>query len=185
MSVDLSRAGRSPACVGRVLSAQEDSGMWFIQGFFFQEVAGIGPKLNLNPLRTGGVTIAPVQKVLVPIMYAGTIQHVDGDKTKPLVGGVNDALGKAELSYIFISEQEVRFTKRYVRRDKDIAPQGYIHYTLRPGGKNTWVGEYTAPGILPSSTRCIITEVDEDLFIHDGTLAIKNESEGARTAPSS
>lgn len=126
---------------------------FLIQGIFFQNQQWLG----LGVRQIEGV-IAVVHSGLCQFIYAGVMwqdpEHVMGG----LTGHMQDACGNSALSDIYVSEFEVRFTKKYERR-KDV-----IRYTFKVRDGQTWVGEYEGEACGKGISRCLITEVGEEFF---------------------
>ena len=135
--------------------------LYLIHGFFCEIHAGLATKM----VPIDGVT-AVVREEAIPVMFAGLITHRDLNEANPLIGSMTDEIGKAELSEIVITKDEVRFLKIYDGRQQSKG----ISYVLHRDG-NTWVGEYSLTAAsgrpLKGPARCVITEVDQSLFQRD------------------
>jgi len=134
--------------------------MYFIQGFFW-EVRG-GLDIGYSP--EGPVVL--FQEGFASCMFFGSIWHL-GSKATPLVGETHDVLGEAWLSDIFITDEEIRFTKQYKKYGSKFLSEKSISYVLRKGEGGTWVGQYSVPGQKKGPVRCLVTEVDDELFKSD------------------
>jgi len=112
----------------------------------------------------GGVVT--VEEGFVSLMFSGVIEHDMSDLVYGFKGLVTDELGVADLSAIAIGSSEVSFNKLYRDRSQSQA----IVYVLHPEG-NTWAGEYRAEfrsgKVWQGPVRCVITEVDDELFKSD------------------
>lgn len=124
-----------------------------IQGFFFQ---------NHNWLTTvhrseveGGVGAA-IQSGLCRFMYAGIIFPNPENKTE-LIGETSDRFGESRLFDIVIDCNEARFVKKYDNRNDT------INYQFKKNG-NLWIGSYSGKATGEGGTKCIITDVPDNLF---------------------
>lgn len=71
---------------------------------------------------------------------------------------MQDTFGASLLMNIRITEDEVRFIKKYEQR------ADHIHYTFAKKDRNSWIGEFTGERCGTGISRCVITEVPEEFF---------------------
>ncbi|MEK7602148.1 MAG: hypothetical protein AAB472_01545 [Patescibacteria group bacterium] len=109
---------------------------------------------------------------VVSVFFGGFIRQHDSDPEGVLSGAMFDDYGLAELSEVAISDKDIRFRKRYLRRGAEIQGPA-IDYVFQPAedDPNTWVGEYFidsgAGGEVKGLARCVITEVSSRPFGDD------------------
>ena len=98
--------------------------IWLIQGIFFQNQSWLD--VRCVPIEGN---VAVIVKGLIQTIFSGAIYPDGKDVSHTLVGQMFDHYGYAVLTDVLVSDDEVRFTKRYERR------QDTILYTLTSAAK--------------------------------------------------
>jgi hypothetical protein len=133
---------------------------YFIQGVFFQNNEGFD--VALDP-REGIVTV--IRRELFRYVYTGYIQK-DAENEGVLVGEMQDFFGHSQLHKIFISDNQISFTKNYNHR------MDWIVYMFTKKDCDTWVGQYDGPATGTGISRCIVTEVNDEFLSPEAILKI-------------
>ncbi|MBL7058674.1 hypothetical protein ISS03_05055 [Patescibacteria group bacterium] len=134
-----------------------------VQGFFFQ------PNQFLELDNESGESVAVVNENTIRFMYAGTIYPNKNKPTSELIGGMNDHFGYSLLSNVHVSEQELRFVKKYTDR-KDT-----IQYEFIRQDDGAWIGSYSGIYVGRGSAKCILTEVQKSFFLPPNKRRIINK----------
>ena len=139
--------------------------IFLIQGVFFQNQEWLGTRM----VPVEGM-VAVIEKGLIWDMYAGVIRP-NPNFPGQLIGGMKDHYGESILSDIEVSDIQVKFTKKYNRRDDK------IEYLFKVKDGNTWAGEYHGDVVGQGLSRCIVTEMDDsfgDPFVLKRLLGSKS-----------
>jgi len=127
--------------------------VYLIQGFFFQHQGWLG--LGMSSEGEGVVTV--INSGLCRFMYSGVIYPDKHNALGGFAGQMSDHFGDSQLSKVVVLPEEVRFVKKYDRRDD------LIDYKFSKQN-GLWVGKYSGPVVGQGGAKCVITEVTEDLF---------------------
>jgi hypothetical protein len=96
-------------------------------------------------------------------MYAGALWKPNGPR---FVGAVRDDIGYAVMQEIELTDSQLTFTKYYEKYGD--RPDRAIHYDLKREEGTMWSGRWFWPDDQGDGlTRCVITEVDDQLFEDD------------------
>lgn len=126
----------------------------------------------------GHVPMGSVKLVrqFMPFMYFGVIWMQEGQAEWQ--GEARDEFGNIRLSDIVVEDDVITFRMRYMINDGSLRPEDGIFYRFDKREGNTWVGECSHSSIESAPTRCIITDVDDELFNKDVRAFL--EAQGAK-----
>ena len=132
---------------------------YLVQGVFFQvrdllEVAekpGIGTAVVI----CGG---------LCRFLFSGVIERDPEHLRGGYRGHLNDWFGGSELTGILLTETELCFTKKYMKR-KDT-----IQYVFTKQDDGIWIGKYNGAVTGGGFSRCLLTPVTSEFFAPPNTL---------------
>ena len=122
-----------------------------IQGVFFQLKTGFG--LGYMPNIGTAVTI---EKIMTQTVFYGAIGPITDSYS--LGGIMQDTYGKSILSDVFIDENHIEFTKKYVNRNDEII------YKFRKDIHDNWTGRYEGTAVGKGLANCILTPLKETFF---------------------
>lgn len=92
-------------------------------------------------------------------MYAGVIERFPPQYPQGVYcGHMLDDFGPAIIENVWLTEDQLRFRKRYERRD-DV-----IEYSFTRQEDGTWAGEYSGEKTGRGYSRCILTLVPAAFF---------------------
>lgn len=131
---------------------------YLIQGFFFQDhmFFGVGYR---SP--DGAVATVNVAKN-AQFMFAGSIWTEPSLDSK-LVGHMVDEFGHAEIGDIKISDQALKFSKRY-ETTRGLRKRPPIFYVFDRKDGESWIGTYEGKDAGKGIARCMLTSVPDDFF---------------------
>ncbi|EKD58397.1 MAG: hypothetical protein ACD_56C00138G0001 [uncultured bacterium] len=125
-----------------------------IQGFFYQKHDWLDV-VRCSEIDGGSRVV--IEGGLCCFMYAGVIFPIH-DEPSRFMGEMSDHFGESRLYDIQITPEKITFEKKYLRRRDTIS---YV-FEKKDG---LWVGEYLGRACGSGSSKCIITEVPDDLFM--------------------
>lgn len=124
--------------------------LYLIQGFFFQKQSW----LDIGVGSDGEWPAVFIKRGLSRFMYSGVIYPDDRNILGVYAGQMFDHFGESLLSKVVIRPKEIKFIKKYDRRDDLIDYEFTKHNGM-------WVGGYSGPVVGQGGAKCIITEVPE------------------------
>ncbi|MCF7843513.1 hypothetical protein K9M47_01300 [Candidatus Gracilibacteria bacterium] len=124
---------------------------FFISGIFWQ--IGMFPYIGHSPKIGEVVMIGEAQ---VEAVFSGMIGNRIIDSRSD--GFLHDVYGNSELTDFEIRENNMQFTKCYLRRDDEIL------YDFEKSEGGVWIGRWHGKRVGEGNAKCILTEIPETFF---------------------
>ena len=125
--------------------------LYALQGVFFQKNWGMGTAID--PLI--GVR-ATITSQLQFTMFHGLVGKEPMEEN--FSGMMNDRYGDAALTDFVLTDTEMSFTKKYLKRNDP------IRYEFKEKKDGIWYGTWSGPAVGAGTAKCIVNETNELFF---------------------